>query len=116
MKNFHFSLGNSTDGPIGYCARVYAETREEAVELLRHELPEDHDLSITSGPLGGEGVDYITVYTNHAQITVDDIDEEEDVVACKLCGEWVPADTAHLHQDAWIGDECCWDERLRSSE
>jgi len=37
-------------------------------------------------------------------------------VGCKICGEWCNAETAHLHQDGYIGDECCWDERLKSSE
>ena len=35
---------------------------------------------------------------------------------CSLCGKPCDAGKAHLHQGKWIGDECCWDERLRSSE
>jgi hypothetical protein len=37
-------------------------------------------------------------------------------VRCSLCNQDAPAKTAHLHQGLWIGDECCWDERLRASE
>jgi hypothetical protein len=37
-------------------------------------------------------------------------------VQCKLCHELTPERTAHLHQGKWVGDECCWDERLRSTE
>lgn len=37
-------------------------------------------------------------------------------VRCKLCKNLVPRETAHRHQGGWIGDDCCWDERLRSSE
>jgi len=37
-------------------------------------------------------------------------------VECSLCGGLCDAKTAHLHQDGYIGDECCWDERLKSSE
>jgi len=37
------------------------------------------------------------------------------IVQCSRCRSMVPADTAHVHQNSWIG-ECCWDERLRSSE
>lgn len=37
-------------------------------------------------------------------------------VRCALCGELVNKLTAHRHQGKWIGDECCWDERLRSTE
>lgn len=36
-------------------------------------------------------------------------------VPCKFCGRQVPARTAHLHQQSWVG-ECCWDERLRVTE
>ena len=36
-------------------------------------------------------------------------------VTCKLCGKETPAGTAHLHQGQWVG-ECCWDERLRTTE
>lgn len=43
-------------------------------------------------------------------------EEEQATVTCCLCGEQRLASTAHRHQDTWIGDECCWDERLRSSE
>lgn len=38
-----------------------------------------------------------------------------ETVACSVCGNKTPADTAHLHQEKWIG-ECCWDERLKASE
>jgi hypothetical protein len=37
-------------------------------------------------------------------------------VACYLCREPALAANAHPHQRQWIGDECCWNERLRSSE
>jgi len=50
---------------------------------------------------------------------VDSIDHDGtgvDAVNCSLCGNWTPADTAHLHRGKWVGDECCWDERLRSTE
>ena len=47
---------------------------------------------------------------------------EGSTVTCCLCGEPTPAKTAHIHQTdpsgptGWVGDECCWDERLRGSE
>lgn len=37
-------------------------------------------------------------------------------VVCGQCGNACLATTAHLHQGRYVGDECCWDERLRSSE
>lgn len=37
-------------------------------------------------------------------------------VECSSCHKPVPRRTAHLHQEKYIGDECCWDERLRTTE
>lgn len=37
-------------------------------------------------------------------------------VRCRVCESNVPEVTAHLHQGQWIGDVCCWDEKLRGSE
>ncbi len=37
-------------------------------------------------------------------------------VRCTLCGELRTRETAHRHQNKWICDEQCWEERLRSSE
>lgn len=42
--------------------------------------------------------------------------EDDETVECRFCHEQVPAKTAHLHQGTWVGDECCWDSRLRSTE
>ena len=35
---------------------------------------------------------------------------------CRLCDKKVFLQTAHWHQGSYIGDECCWDKRLRSAE
>ena len=35
---------------------------------------------------------------------------------CALCGEKCEAAKAHAHHGWTIGDECCWDDRLRSVE
>lgn len=37
-------------------------------------------------------------------------------ILCSLCRQMARKQTAHLHQRQYIGDECCWDERLRASE
>ena len=42
--------------------------------------------------------------------------QRADRVTCAICHRACCAETAHLHTGQWIGDECCWDERLRSSE
>lgn len=37
-------------------------------------------------------------------------------VFCGICHNDCNAGKAHRHQGQFIGDECCWDEKLRSSE
>lgn len=54
-------------------------------------------------------------------VTVDCADcghewREPREVECHICGQDCRADTAHFHQGGWVGDVCCWDERLRSTE
>ncbi len=39
-----------------------------------------------------------------------------DYVQCRLCRKPCRAATAHIHGSDWVGDECCWDERLRTAE
>jgi len=42
--------------------------------------------------------------------------EDDETVLCGFCQRQCSARTAHLYQGGWVGDECCWDERLRSSD
>lgn len=72
MKSFHFDVGNSNDGPIGMCARVQAETPEQALELLKAYLPEEVEVDGNT-----PGVEYVRVYINDANITVKDVTETE---------------------------------------
>ena len=44
------------------------------------------------------------------------LDKLKHQVKCYLCEKIVPLDTAHRHQGGYIGDKCCWDERLKSTE
>jgi len=51
-------------------------------------------------------------------VLCDDCNErlsKQLTVCCVGCGKDVPADEAHLHQGDYWG-ECCWDERLKSTE
>lgn len=80
LRSYHFSLGNSFKGPIGFCARVFAETPEAAVIALQERLhdlqggvcihPSDH---LDGTPFGDE---YIEVYVNPDAVSADDIDED----------------------------------------
>ena len=72
MFSYHFDLGNSTDGPIGFCARVTAKSKKEALGLLRERLPD-------SMYVHEDGWEYIEIYLSPQNISVDDISEWEDV-------------------------------------
>lgn len=56
----------------------------------------------------------VSFVTEHPESEIEPVSTE--TVTCKLCGEEVPGKTAHRHSGGWIGDECCWDERLRRTE
>lgn len=47
---------------------------------------------------------------------VDESETEDEEILCSLCSEYCSLLTAHIHQGKYIGDECCWDERLRITE
>lgn len=76
MKSYHFSFGNSYPGPIGYCARVKADSPDEAVEILRESI--SHEFGI---PYNSSGrIEYAEAYLNPDAITVADIDEEPEEI------------------------------------
>lgn len=63
LTSFLFDCGNSGSGPIGFSARVIAETRERGLELLREALPKDYH-TIDDGESNDpdcEGIEYINV-------------------------------------------------------
>ncbi len=38
---------------------------------------------------------------------------DAQLATCKTCGSEILQATAHRHDNGWLGDSCCWDERLR---
>lgn len=79
MPSFHFDAGDSTNGPLGLCARVTAETAEEALQLLQECLPDEMELDLLPHKDRGCGeIEYVNVYINPDAITVGDIDEEDE--------------------------------------
>jgi hypothetical protein len=76
LKSYHFSFGNSTDGPVGFCARVRAKSRAEAARLLRKAMPPSQKVTV----LNTRGIEYVEAYFNPDALTTKGIDEEpEDV-------------------------------------
>ena len=41
LLSYHFSAGNSSCGPIGFCARVLACSKQQAIERLLQALPSE---------------------------------------------------------------------------
>lgn len=94
--------------------QFYEELCEAYTAIKRYVRLQDPYL-LEQWKAGGFLVDdtILSMYPN-----LDEVMEklEAQMVECSICRERVPEKTAHNHQGEWIGDDCCWDERLRSSE
>ena len=83
MQSYHFDLGNSTDGPIGMCARITAKDEADALSVLQNCLEDNlkygtelemnihHASSVHAGK-----VEYISIYISPDNIDVTDISED----------------------------------------
>ncbi len=81
LQSYHFDVGNSTSGPIGFCARVNARSRAHALELLRKALPTDLEIVKDDYAADGVGIQYIAVYVNEDYVKASDIDDFEEARA-----------------------------------
>lgn len=90
LKSYHFDLGDSSAGPIGYCARVAAYSEEEAVELLKAAMPQEQGIgehALTPGcsaKIKGPGIEYIQVYFNQDAVNQDSIDDVDEYIFADL--------------------------------
>lgn len=76
LKSYHFDCGNSNEGQVGFCARIRATSKEEALKILNEALPE----TIEVRPYDHEdAVEYIHVYTATENVTVEDIDFDDEI-------------------------------------
>jgi hypothetical protein len=73
---YHFSLGDSDDGPVGFCAEVEADSEDEALKTLQAALPEIHEMEPASDGTW-RNIVYVNVYFNPNRISRADIDEKE---------------------------------------
>lgn len=73
LRSYHFDIGNITDGPLGLCARVQAESEAAAVDILRIALPDLVEIKTAD-----KQIEYITIYLNVKPRTCD-IDDSEAV-------------------------------------
>jgi hypothetical protein len=71
---------------------------------------------------GTDNLDAIATLVRHTGREVRDVhqtpadEDDQEQVLCRFCQRQCLARTAHSYQGGWVGDECCWDERLRSSQ
>ncbi len=84
VGTFHFDLGDSNDGPIGFSAEIRGvDTGAAALDVLRAALPENAEID----GFDDERIGYVTVYFNCNEISVRDIDESETGEGCcEYCG------------------------------
>ena len=95
-RECHFDIGDSTAGPLGLCAVVCAITRDAALRRLKEALPTEVDMSPTHSAPASAGIEYIRLYVEPTNITVDDIidvspdeDPDEDPVRCPGAGNHI---------------------------
>lgn len=79
LKSFHFDCGNSTHGHIGFCARIRAATKNEALEILRRVLPTEMKVHPCGGDADNGRVEYIRAYISPDHVTLKEVDDGEDV-------------------------------------
>lgn len=84
LKSFLVSAGNSSEGPVGFCMRVRAKSKAQAIKIAKSALPEcieandyiyDDGMNTAEYSIGA--IEYFNVYFNDAALTVADIEDGE---------------------------------------
>lgn len=76
-NSYHFNIGNSTSGHLGMCARVTADTRKQAVAILRDFLQACTDVDVKRNTDRNDAVEYCNVYINPDAVSLADINDDE---------------------------------------
>ena len=80
LMSFHFDCGNSTTGQIGFCGRIRARTREEALRIMKRVLPTEIKIhSCAESDDDARAVEYLEAYISPDNITLDDVDDGEEI-------------------------------------
>lgn len=84
-RSYLISAGNSSVGPVGFCMRVKAFSKEEALAKAKEALPEE---TCEIPPYNDdEDVEYLNVYYNDMRLTMSDIVDEETMNVCTSCDQ-----------------------------
>jgi len=78
LYDYHFDIGNSNTGPVGFSAVVTSTTKRKALNALKRCLPESVRVDPFESKSKGGSIEYIEVYFNDLNISVRDIDEVAD--------------------------------------
>lgn len=79
LRRYHFDIGDSTKGPIGFSGAVHASSLEEALKVFKEHLPTELTVrSVLVKDIGDTLFEYAEAYINPDAITVNDIDEVTD--------------------------------------
>lgn len=73
LKSFHFDCGNSSKGPIGFCGVIKAETKEEALAIMRRVLPDQVKVSPCGDDADNSRVEYIEAYISPGNVQLSDV-------------------------------------------
>jgi len=73
MKSYCFDMGDSRSGPVGFVARVKAETPEEAAKMLNEALGDCVEVRTSN-----ESIEYINIYFNEHAVTAADAEDEQE--------------------------------------
>lgn len=72
MRDYHFSLGDSNSGAVGFCVVVQARSREQALSILKNNLPETIESPVF---FRDTRILHFNVYLNPQNIKIQDIDQ-----------------------------------------
>jgi hypothetical protein len=73
VASYHFDIGNSSTGPVGVCARVNADSPEQALTRLQDYLAALEEIELKRIAGAEPYIEYCNVYTGPENITVEDI-------------------------------------------
>lgn len=96
---YKFDFGDTSYGPLGFCAEVHAQDPKEAVQKLIDALPGDFEIMKDGDGNLNPPIGYITVYFNQHHVSEADIIDSESCEEEDRCplnelpeGEFVPHD------------------------
>lgn len=86
LRKYHFSVGNSTSGPVGAAGIVWATAHAQAVDAVRGMVPDEIDLSRRIVEPDLIHVQYLNVYFNGMSIKPEEVVDSGPVGVGEISG------------------------------